>query len=449
MLPIKPGQRFSAAWLALQPREVQVEFWATLPRSLQRELPYLWPFWAREDQLPPEGEWTAWVILGGRGAGKTRAGAEWVRARIEGSTPLAGGRCRRMALVAETVADARDVMVEGDSGLLAISPPDRRPRFEPSKRRLTWPNGAVALLFSAEDPESLRGPQFDGAWADELAKWRYGQETWDMLQFGLRLGPDPRQVVTTTPRPVAVLKALLADPHTRVTRASTYANRANLAPQFFERIVARYEGTRLGRQELEAELLDDDPDALWQRALLDRHRVAQPAELRRIVVAVDPPASTGPKADACGIVAAGLGVDGHGYVLADGTVQGRTPQGWAEHAVALYHRFAADRLIGETNNGGDMIAAIVRQVDATVAFQSVRASHGKVARAEPVAALYEQGRIHHVGGLAALEDQMCAFTRGFDPKRAGWSPDRVDALVWALSALMLGVSAASPRVRTL
>lgn len=270
-----------------------------------------------------------------------------------------------------------------------------------------------------------------------------------MLQFGLRLGSDPRQVVTTTPRPVAVLKNLLADSHSRVTRASTYANRANLAPQFFERIVARYEGTRLGRQELDAELLDDDPDALWQRALLDRHRVVRPAELRRIVVAVDPPASTGPKADACGIVAAGLGDNGHAYVLADGTVQGRTPQGWAEQAVTLYHRFEADRLIGETNNGGDMIATIVRQVDPTVAFQSVRASHGKVARAEPVAALYEQGRVHHVGSLAALEDQMCAFTRGFDSRRAGWSPDRVDALVWAISALMLGHATASPRVRTL
>ncbi len=388
-------------------------------------------------------------MLGGRGAGKTRAGAEWVRASIEGRTPLSPGRRRRIALVGESLSSARDVMIEGESGILAISPPWARPKFEISKHRLVWENGAQAQLYSAEDPNSLRGPQFDGAWADELVKWRYGQETWDMLQFGLRLGNDPRQVVTTTPRPLKLLRELMSDPNTVITRATTFANAVNLAPQFFQRVIARYEGTRLGRQELNGELIDDNPDALWRRADVERGRVAMAPELSRIVIAVDPPATSHAKSDACGIIAAGISTEGHAYVLGDHSVQGVSPQAWAARAVDAMRRYNADRLVVEVNHGGDMVEAVIRQIDPNVPIRPVRASRGKVARAEPVSALYEQGRVHHVGVLTQLEDQMAEFTAGFDRKTAGWSPDRVDALVWALSDLMLRNDAGEPRVQRL
>jgi len=409
----------------------------------------MWRFWARADQLAPPGEWSSWVLLGGRGAGKTRAGAEWVRDAVEGATPLSGGKRRRIALIGESLGDARDVMVEGESGILAISPPWSRPKFEATKRRLVWPNGAQAQIYSAEDPESLRGPQFDGAWADELGKWRYGQETWDMLQFGLRLGNDPRQVVTTTPRPLKLLRELLADPNTVVSRAATYANAANLAPQFFKRIIARYEGTRLGRQELAAEMIEDNPDAMWRRADIENHRVVSAPDMLRIVVAVDPPATSTVHSDACGIVVAGIGRDKHAYVLGDYSLQGATPQVWAAAAIRAMRRHQADRLVVEVNHGGDMVEAVIRQVDADVAIRTVRASRGKAARAEPVSALYEQGRVHHVGALTFLEDQMAEFTIGFDARSAGWSPDRVDALVWAITDLMLRGEAGEPRMRQL
>ncbi len=409
-------------------------------------LPTLWRLWARTDQWPPDGTWTTWLILGGRGAGKTRAGAEWVRMRAEGPTPLAAGRARRIALVGETWADARDVMVEGESGLKAIAPAGFRPSFEPSRRRVVWPNGAVAMLFSAEDPDSLRGPQFDTAWADEIGKWRHGEAAFDMLQFGLRLGDDPRQVVTTTPRPVPLIRRLLADPNAVISRAATAENRANLAPAFLARVVEAYAGTRLGRQELEAELLEDNPDALWQRAAVEAARVRAAPDLRRVVVAVDPPVSTGAKADTCGIVVCGLGADGCGYVLADRSIQGASPSGWAARAVGAYRAFAADRLIAEANQGGDLVEAMIRQVDAGVAYRAVRASRGKAARAEPVAALYERGLVRHVGAWPELEDQMCDF--GVGGLSGGGSPDRVDALVWALTDLMLK-GGAEPRVRGL
>lgn len=346
---------------------------------------------------------------------------------------VAAKQARHIALVAPTALDARSVMVEGESGLLSIGPPHERPCYEPSLHRLTWPNGAVATLFSADEPNRLRGPQHDLAWCDELAAWRYPQ-AWDMLMFGLRLGPDPRVVVTTTPRPIRLIRGLLADPKVAVTRGRTAENRDNLAPAFLEQIIRRYEGTRLGRQELDGELLDDMPGALWTHALIDGARVTEAPDLARVVVAIDPAVSSHEGSDETGIVVAGRGHDGHGYVLAD--VSGHyAPAEWARRAIALYAEHEADRIVAEVNNGGEMVEATLRVVDPNVPFTAVHASHGKVARAEPVAALYEQGRVHHLGALPQLEDQMCAFTS--DGDAGGGSPDRVDALVWALTELLL------------
>jgi phage terminase large subunit-like protein len=334
-------------------------------------------------------------------------------------------------------------MVEGESGLLACASDDQRPVFHSSRRLLTWPNGAMARLFSAEDPEALRGPQHDCAWADELAKWRNDRQTWDMLQFGLRLGERPQQVVTTTPRPRTLLKEVLARPDTVVTRARTHDNRANLAAAFFAQVIRTYEGTRLGRQELDGELVEGNPAAFWQPAMVDPYRVAAaPPELARIVVAVDPPASAGPDADECGIVVAGCAADGTGYVLADRTVQGLSPAGWAGRAIAAWRDFEADRLVAEVNQGGDMVRAVLAQVEPTAPLKLVRATRAKTVRAEPVAALYEQGRVHHVGVFTRLEDQMFDF----DGEPRSESPDRVDALVWALTELMLGPRA-QPAIR--
>ena len=403
-----------------------------------------WALWARDDQYPPEGDWTLWLILGGRGAGKTRAGAEWVRGVAAGRPPFARVPAGRIALVGETYADVRDVMIEGVSGLLAVHPRGGRPTWRPTRRRLEWPNGAVAQAFSAEDPEGLRGPQFDAAWADEVGKWRYAEATWDMLQFGLRLGDNPRQVATTTPRPTPLLKRLIGEAGTVVTRAATAANAANLAEAFLTRIVGRYAGTRLGRQELEGELIDDRPDALWRREAIEAGRMTAAPELTRIVVAVDPPATSGPAADACGIVAAGLGTDGRGYVLADRSARGLRPAEWAGRAVRTVREFEADALVVEVNQGGEMAAAVIGEVDGSVPVTSVRASRGKWVRAEPVAALYEQDRVRHVGALPELEDELCDFGPG--GLSSGRSPDRLDALVWAVTALMLG-RGGEPRVR--
>ena len=412
-----------------------------LSDGAREELIKAWAEHARPDQRPPDGDWLTWLILGGRGAGKTRAGAEWVRAMACRQPKLAGP----IALVGETFADTREVMIEGVSGLLAIHPSGERPQWQRTRRRLVWPNGTVAQAFSAEDPESLRGPQFAAAWADELAKWRYPNACWDMLQFGLRLGPHPRQVVTTTPRPIPLLKRLIAaeaDGSTVVSRATTADNAMNLAPGFLAQVVARYQGTRLGRQELLGEMIEERADALWQRGQIEAARVAKAPELRRIVVAVDPPASK--RSGRCGIVAAGLGRDDIGYVLADGSVGEVRPAEWAAKAIALYRRFNADALVAEVNQGGDMVAAVMREVDAGVPVKPVRATRGKWLRAEPVAALYAQGRVRHVGALPELEDEMCDF--GVDGLSAGRSPDRLDALVWALTALMLG-EGGEPKVR--
>ena len=448
------GQRFSAVWLASR-SETEIEtFLNGLSDNALLSLPWLFDFWALEHQVPPAGNWLSWIILGGRGAGKTRAGAEWVRSEVEGSTPQEAGRLSRLALVGETYDQAREIMVFGESGILACSPPDRRPEWQATRRRLVWPNGAVAQVYSASDPEALRGPQFDGAWCDELAKWKQGQDAWDMLQFGLRLGDDPRQLITTTPRSSGLLKALLEDSRTVVTRAPTSANAANLAKGFLERVVARYEGSRLGRQELDGEFIEGAEGALWSHAQLDALRVAVPHEVGRVVVAVDPPVTSGEKADACGIVVAiadtsGELVDWQATILEDASVSGASPQEWAEAAVAAFHRHKADRLVAEVNQGGELVETLIRQIDQTIPFRAVRAQSGKALRAEPVAALYEQGRVKHLGILAALEDQMCLMTgSGFQGQG---SPDRVDALVWALSDLMVEPARKwqAPRLRSL
>jgi len=429
-----------AAWLASLPEALRNDLIAELSPKQAQALLQDWAFWARPEQLPPEGRWRVWLLLAGRGFGKTRTGAELISARIK------SGAARRVALVGATAADARNVMVEGESGLLNIADPAHRPRWEPSKRRLTWPNGAIATTYSAEEPERLRGPQHDFAWCDELAAWRYPDETWAMLMFGLRLGQDPRVVVTTTPRPTRLVRALLADPSVAVTRGTTYDNRANLPPAFIQQIIRRYEGTRLGRQELEAELLDDVPGALWTREMIERGRAGRDAhpDLARIVVAVDPAATSGENSDETGIVVVGLDGSGHGWVLAD--LSGRyMPADWARRAIAAYREHRADRVVAEVNQGGEMVEATLRMIDPDVPFTAVRASRGKITRAEPAAALYEQGRVHHLGAFPQLEDQMCAFVAdpgsrygaGFDRNKAGTSPDRVDALVWALSALLI------------
>lgn len=328
-------------------------------------------------------------------------------------------------------------MVEGDSGLLAVHPKDYRPVYEPSKRRLTWPNGATATLFNGTEPDQLRGPQFDAAWTDELAKYRYAQETWDMLQFGLRLGDDPRQCVTTTPRPIPLIRWLIKDETTVVTRGATYDNKANLAPSFVKQVISRYEGTRLGRQELNAEVLDDAPGALWSRAKLDetrRKKTDKLPDMQRVVVAIDPAASSGGEEGQAetGIVAAGIGTDGRGYVLDDVSCR-LSPNGWARQAVAAYDLYAADAIVAEVNQGGEMVEQTIRSVRPGVSYIGVRASRGKVTRAEPVAALYEQGRVSHVGSFPALEDQMVLFTPlGIEGETTA---DRTDALVWAMTEL--------------
>jgi phage terminase large subunit-like protein len=426
------------------------------PASADRSrLLHSWPLSARIDQLAPQlladTPWRTWVIMGGRGAGKTRAGAEWIRHLAlrhdcddgTAATPLPP---RRIALVAETLGDARRVMVEGVSGLLSVHTDHERPLYEPSKNQITWANGTIAHLFSGEDPDALRGPQFEFAWCDEIAKWRRADDAWDMLQFGLRLGQLPRALVTTTPRAVALLQRLLADPATVITRTRTIDNSANLAGSFITEMQRRYAGSALGRQELDGELLTESAGALWRRDWIEQARITERPELARIVVAVDPPVTANANSDACGIVVAGKGIDGRAYVLADRTIQGRSPEIWARAAVAAYRDFGADRIVAEVNQGGDMVPLTLRQVDANVPITQVRATRGKWLRAEPVAALYAEGRAIHVGPFPELEQQMLRFGTGA-PGQAR-SPDRLDALVWALTNLMLDYEP-QPNIRRL
>ena len=390
-----------------------------------------WGFWARTDQKAPGGRWRTWLFMGGRGAGKTRAGAEWLRAEIH------AGRARRIALVGPTMNDVREVMIAGVSGLQAIGGAHERPSYEPSRRRLVWPNGAVGYAFSAEEPERLRGPQFDTAWVDELAAWPGGSETWDMLQFGLRLGDAPRIVATTTPRPVPLVKRLMADESCQVTRGGSALNRANLSDGFIAAMRAQYGSTRLARQELEGEYVEEAEGALFSLAQLDAARVAEAPELERIVIAVDPPAMAHAGSDACGIVAVGRVRDA-AYVLADGSVQGLRPQDWATRVRDLAEAYDADEIIAEANQGGEMVRDVMRLVGNHRAIRLVHARVSKARRAGPVAALYAAGRVHHVGSFRALEDEMLTFGE------TGRSPDRLDALVWGVSHLLL--NAAAPRI---
>lgn len=451
----------------LPPHEREI-FYLSLTPEESTLLAYDWGFWGRPSQQEPPGNWSVWLAMAGRGFGKTRMGSEWIRKQMCGSTPMAGGKVRHMALVAETAADARDVMVQSAGGILRCHPPEFRPLYKPSLRRLEWPNGAIAHTYSADDPEQLRGPEHEAAWSDELAKWRYAQETWDMLQFGLRVGDNPRQLVTTTPRPIPVVRELLAGEATGdtvVTRGSTYENYQNLSQKFIDKMKEKYEGTRLGRQELHAEVLDDVPGALWTRKMLETRSGQNPKaagmarneelpDLRRIVVGVDPSGTTGEidmrrkesrggdhegeLGDDIGIVAAGLDDHGNVYILDDATVNWG-PADWARRVVETYRKNDADMIVGEANFGGAMVEHTIRTVDRRVPYRAVHASRGKVVRAEPVAALYEQGRVRHCGSLAKLEDQMIYMTqRGYE---GAGSPDRLDAMVWAVTDLVFGRSA--------
>jgi phage terminase large subunit-like protein len=389
-----------------------------------------WSHWAYDQQREPAGDWTTWLFMGGRGCGKTRTGAEWVRG-------LAARKVSPIALVGETMSEALAIMVRGESGLFNVCLDNERPKLR--GYQLLWPNGVEATLMSASDPDRFRGPQFAAAWCDEVAKWPDAEAAWDMLQFALRLGERPRQLATTTPRPIPLLRRLLADPRTAVSRMRTEDNKAHLAPDFLEAVVGRYRGTVLGRQELDGELIEDLPGALWQRGMFRRF---EGGAVERIIVAVDPPVTGTARADACGIVVAGrVGEDG--VVLEDCTLRQVAPLAWARRAVAAFHAHRADAIVVEVNQGGDLVRQLMAQVDASVPVREVRANRGKWLRAEPVAALYGRGLVRHVEGLTALEDEMCAF--GADGKSDGHSPDRVDALVWALTELLLGGE--GPRVR--
>jgi phage terminase large subunit-like protein len=402
--------------------------WEYAARDFEIVRPPEWRKIARPEQLPPPGEWLVWSYIAGRGSGKTRSAAEWVH---EQATQNPGVR---IALVGRTPADVRDVMIEGESGILAVAG-DHQPVYQSTKRRLTWPNGSTAHTYSAEVPAQLRGPQHHFAWCDEPAAWTDARKgdaldtAWNNLLLGLRLGTSPRCLFTTTPKPNALVRTVLSRPTTVVTRGTTYDNLANLAPSFRDEVLATYEGTRIGRQELLGELLDDVEGALWTITLLDENRVTEAPDMRRIVVAVDPSGGSGPNNDEQGIVVVGVGVDGGLYVLADRSCS-LSPHGWASRAVGAYHEFSADRIIAERNYGGDMVESTIRQVDANAPVKVITASRGKVQRAEPVAALYEQHRVHHVGALPKLEDQMTQWT-----PQDGTSPDRLDALVWAVTEL--------------
>lgn len=415
--------------LASLPESERRKFLDSLNNEEKLALIYDWDKWARPSQLPPSLDWYIWLILSGRGFGKTRIGSEMVRRWAwEGFTPI--------ALIGQTKADVRDTMVEvGDSSILKISPPWFLPEYEPSKRRLTWPNGVQAIIYSGDEPDQLRGPQHAKAWGDEWAKFKYPQDTWDNLEMGLRIGDKPQAVVTTTPRPIKLIKGLIKEKTTVVTRGHTQENAVNLAPSFLKRVIEKYGGTRLGRQELAGEILEDNPNALWKRALIEESRVNDYPDLIRVVVGVDPPGGV----TECGIVVAGVAVingQQHGFILEDRSLHA-SPDGWAQEVLLGYNKNRADRVVGEANFGGDMVENTIVQAAKSrkqfVSYKNVHASRGKAVRAEPVVALYEQGRCHHVGSFSLLEDEMCEWI----PKETRESPNRVDALVWAITELML------------
>lgn len=413
-----------AGWTSSLPAAERGAWLKNLSKQEAELLLYDWAgFWARPAQLPPPGDWTIWLILAGRGFGKTRTGAEWVRDSVK--------RFSLVNMIAATADDARDIMVEGESGIMAICPDGERPLYQASKRRLEWPNGARSLIFTADEPERLRGKQHMRLWADELASWRY-PEAWTQAMLGLRLGAEPRAVITTTPKPTPLVLGFLKDPNVVVTRGSTYDNRDNLAPAFYSQIITRYEGTRLGRQELLADILEDNPGALWHRDRLDQLRVWEPPQMRRVVVAIDPSGGEGPENDEQGIAVCGLGQDGHGYMLDDRTCK-LSPEGWARVAVTAYHDHKANYIVAETNFGGAMVGQVIKSVDPSVPVKVVTASRGKAARAEPVASLDAQGRIHQVGSWPEMEDELCSW----DPLGTGRSPNRLDARVWAFQELMV------------
>ena len=365
-----------------------------------------------------------WLILTGRGWGKTRTAAEWVN-------KCARNGAEHIALIGQTVPDVRDTMVKvGPSSILKISHPSFMPKYTPSKRLLEWPNGRVATTYSGDKPDQVRGPSHDFVWIDELAKFQYPDDIWDNLMFGLREGEDMRIIITTTPRPIPIIKRLVADPNTKIVRGSTYENSDNLPKKFFDYVLAPYVGTRLGKQEIEGKILDDNPNALWTRKMIDDNRVSKSPKLIRIVVAVDPEATSNKESSETGIIVGGISEDGQGYVLSDGTIRG-TPDQWGKAVVAEYFKFGADRIVGEVNNGGEMIEYVIKSCDPNVSYKSVRATRGKYTRAEPVSALYEQGKIHHIGFFAELEDQLCEWVPGDK------SPDRLDALVWLITDMML------------
>ena len=435
------GDLSIAALLARQPAERRRELLAAFAPAERAALRWAWPFWARPSQRAPAGDWRTWLILAGRGFGKTRAGAEWVRSLAERDGTA------RIALIAATMAEARAIMVEGESGVLNIAPPTLRPEWEPSLRRLRWPGGAVAYLYSAAEPDSLRGPEHHYAWADEIAKWPEGEAAWTNMAMGLRLGRWPRAVATTTPRPVKLVRRLTAEEGVAITRGRMADNRPNLPPGFIAAMEAAYAGTRIGRQELDGELIEEAAGALWSRARIEACRVRSVPVLCRIVVGVDPPAGAG-DGDACGIVVVGHGEDDHAYVLADASTEGLGPEGWARAVARAAREHGADRVVAEANNGGAMVESVLRAADAGLPVRLVHASRGKAARAEPVAALYEAGRAFHAGAFPALEDEMAGLIVGGGYEGPGRSPDRADALVWALTELMLG-RAGKPRIKLL
>lgn len=421
-LPDKERRRFKKKYL--DPLSDEAKF----------KLLYTWEFWARPNQLLPEGEWDTWMPLAGRGWGKTRTGAESVRRWVEESE-----RPIRVALVGATARDVRRVMVEGESGLLNVCPPWNYPRYEPANLQLVWPNGSIAFMYSAEEPGRLNGPQHHKAWADELGVWRYGEEARDMLLFGLRLGDQPQELVTTTPKGAKTVRSIVKDAERNpdrvlITRGSTYENAAHLAGPAIRRFREKYEGTRIGRQELYAEILEEAEGALWRRDWIEKNRVRADVvpELKRVVVAIDPSVTSTEESDEVGIGAAGLGVDDRGYVL-DDVSDILSPDAWARRAINLYKTRKADRIVGEVNNGGDLIEFTLRTIDKNVPYKKLHASRGKQARAEPIAALYEQNRVSHVGTFAMMEDEMCQW----EPLSGMRSPNRLDMVVWALTELMI------------